>query len=81
MILRRTDWAEEGDNVWLRRELGKGEHGAGIGRLVVLCDELELFSQHTTGFIDAIERDFGTGQRISADGGCRTGDRKHHANL
>src|SRR3984885_16098899 len=42
VILRRTNRAEEGNNVWLRRELGKGEHSPGIGRLVVLGDKFEL---------------------------------------
>ena len=81
MILRRADRAEEGDNVGLSGELREGEHRARIGRLVVLGDEFNLFSQHAPRLIDAFERDFGAGQRVFAAVGGRAGDGQHHANL
>ena len=61
--------------------LEKASTAPGIGRLVVLGDEFELFSQNAAGFIDAIQRDLGAGERISAHGGRRPGDRKDHADL
>ena len=70
VILRRPDRAEEGDNVRLRRELGEGEHGAGIGRLVVLGDEFDLFSQNAARFVHSIERDLGAGERVPANRGA-----------
>jgi hypothetical protein len=81
VILRRTNRAKEGNDVGLCRKLGKGEHRAGIGRLVVLGDKFELFSQNAAGFIDAIQCDLGASERISAHGGRRPGDRKGHADL
>jgi hypothetical protein len=42
MVLGRADRAEKSDDVGLRRKLGKCEHRAGIGRLIVLGDELDL---------------------------------------
>ena len=81
VILRRTNRAEEGNDVGLRRKLGKGEHRAGIRRLVVLGDKFELLSQNTAGFIDAIQCDLGARERISSHGGRRPGDRKDHSDL
>jgi hypothetical protein len=81
VVLRRPDRAEEGDDVGLRGELGEGEHRAWIGRLVVLGDEFNLFSQHASRLIDSIECDFGAGQRVFAAIGGRAGDGKHHADL
>ena len=45
MSLRRPDLAQEGDDVRLHGELGEGEHGTGIGRLVVLGDEFDLLAK------------------------------------
>ena len=45
MSLRRPDLPYEGDEVRLRSELGESEHRAWVGRLVVLGDEFNLFSQ------------------------------------
>ena len=58
-----------------------GGRGPRIGRLVVLGDEFELFSQNAAGFIDAIQCDLGACERIPADGGRRAAERKNHADL
>jgi hypothetical protein len=65
----------------LRRELGKGEDSSGIGRLVVLVDKFDLFSQNAAGFIHAIQCDLGPSERISARSTRRPGDWKDHADL
>ena len=81
VVLRRADRAEEGDDVGLRGELGEGEHRARIGRLIVLGDEFDLFSEHAARLVDAIERDLRAGQRVFAAVGGGAGDGQHHADL
>ena len=81
VVLRRADRADEGDDVGLRGELREGEHGARIGRLVVLGDEFDLFAEHAAGFVDPVERDLRAGQRIFAVVRGRAGDGQHHADL
>ena len=79
--LRRADRAEEGDHVWLRRQFREGEHDAGVGRLVVLDDELDLLAQHAARLVDGVERELGTDLRVVPRLGGRTGDRRAHADL
>ena len=39
----------------LHGELGEGEHGAGIGRQIVLGDEFDFFAEHAARLVDPIE--------------------------
>ena len=45
------------------RELGEGQHGAGIGGLVVLGDEFHRLAEHAAGLVDRVQRDLGARQR------------------
>ena len=81
MSLRRPDLPYEGDEIRLRAKLGEGEHRAGIGRLVVLGDEFDLFSHNAARLVDPIERDLGAGQRIFPTVRPWSGDGQHHPDL
>ena len=81
VILRRTDRAEERDDVGLRGELGEGQHRARIGGLIVLGDKFDRLSEYAARLVDPIERDLGAGQRVFAAVCGGSGDGQHHADL
>jgi len=81
MHLRRTDRAEEGDDVRLRGELGEGEHRAGVGRLVVFLDDLDLLAHDAAGLVDPLQRQLRADGGVFAGLGRRSGDRNDHADL
>ncbi len=81
MDLGRADRTEEADDVGLRRQLGEGQHDAGIGGLVVLDDQFELLAEHAALLVDRLQRQLGAAGGVFAGFRRRAGDRRAHADL
>ena len=56
--LRAADGTDEGGDVGLPGQAAEGEHGAGVGGLVVLRDQLHLAAEHAV-FVDLLQREHG----------------------
>ena len=57
--LGRADRAEKRDDIRLRGELGKGQHDAGVGGLVVFDHELDLLAEDAAGLVHGCQRELG----------------------
>ena len=73
--------AEKGDDVFVVRELGEGQHGRRVQRLIVFDHQLERPPQHPAGLVDFVDRKFGALNPVAAGIGNRSGQRRHHADL